>query len=95
LACLRRAGYRVPSDVGVAFHSLDEGRKGFSGMKKNSFQIGVMAVDLLVDMLHRNERGIPAIPYRLMVEGSWCEGKTLLRTHPPTRLRLVRMTNDK
>ena len=95
LACLRRAGYRVPSDVGVAFHSLDEGRKGFSGMKKNSFQIGVMAVDLLVDMLHRNERGIPAIPYRLMVEGSWCEGKTLLRTHPPARLRLVRMTDNK
>jgi hypothetical protein len=60
-------------------------------MKKNSFQIGVMAVDLLVDMLHRNERGIPTIPYRLMVEGSWCEGKTLLRT----RLKLVRMTDDK
>jgi hypothetical protein len=59
-------------------------------MKKNSFQIGVMAVDLLVDMLHRNERGVPAIPYRLMVEGSWCEGKTLLRT----RLKLVRSTRS-
>jgi LacI family transcriptional regulator len=81
LACLRRAGVRVPAEVGVAFHSLDEGRKGLSGMKKNSFQIGVMAVDLLVDMMHRNERGIPPIPYRLMVEGSWCEGKTLLSLH--------------
>jgi hypothetical protein len=40
-----------------------------------------MAVDLLVDMMHRNERGIPPIPYRLMVEGSWCEGKTLLSLH--------------
>jgi hypothetical protein len=78
LTCLRAAGQRVPADVGVAFHSLDEGSKGFSGMKKNSFQIGVMAVDLLVDMMHRNERGIPSIPYRLMVEGSWYEGKTLL-----------------
>jgi LacI family transcriptional regulator len=77
LTCLRATGQRVPTDVGVAFHSLDEGRKGLSGMKKNSFQIGVMAVDFLVDMLHRNERGIPNIPYRLMVEGSWCEGKTL------------------
>jgi LacI family transcriptional regulator len=46
-------------------------------MKKNSFQIGVMAIDLLVDMLHRNERGIPARPYLLMVEGSWVEGNTL------------------
>jgi hypothetical protein len=50
-----------------------------------------MAVDFLVDMLHRNERGIPAIPYRLMVEGSWCEGKTVFsdrRTHP----KLVRQS---
>jgi hypothetical protein len=44
--------------------------------------------------LHRNERGIPEIPYRLMVEGSWCEGKTLL-SEKRTRLRLVRMTDDK
>jgi LacI family transcriptional regulator len=46
-------------------------------MRKNSFQLGVMAVDLLVDMLHRNERGIPVRPYLLMVEGSWVEGNTL------------------
>ena len=48
-----------------------------SGMKKNSFQIGEMAVDLVIDMLHRNERGIPIYPYLLMVEGSWVEGNTL------------------
>jgi LacI family transcriptional regulator len=77
LRSLRRAGYRVPEDVGVAYHTLDEKSCCLSGMKKNSFQIGVMAVDLLVDMLHRNERGIPARPYLLMVEGSWVEGNTL------------------
>ena len=54
-------------------------------MKKNSFQIGVMAVDLVVDMLHRGERGLPARPSLLMVEGSWSEGATLLprRRRPP------------
>src|SRR3984893_2634742 len=74
---LKRAGYRVPDDIGVAYHTLDERSRYLSGMKKNSFQIGVMAVDLLVDMLHRNERGIPFRPYLLMVEGSWVEGNTL------------------
>jgi LacI family transcriptional regulator len=74
---LRRAGYRVPEDVGIAYHTLDEKSRSLSGMKKNSFQIGVMAVDLLVDMLHRNERGTPVRPYLLMVEGSWVEGNTL------------------
>jgi LacI family transcriptional regulator len=77
LSSLRRAGYSIPDDVGVAYHTLDESSRCLSGMRKNSFQIGVMAVDLLVDMLHRNERGIPVRPYLLMVEGSWVEGNTL------------------
>jgi LacI family transcriptional regulator len=87
LSCLEQAGFRVPTDVGVAFHSLDEGRRGLSGMKKNSFQIGIMAIDLLVDMLHRNERGVPVIPYMLMVEGSWCEGRTLRPAANPQESR--------
>jgi LacI family transcriptional regulator len=77
LVSLRRGGYRIPDDLGVAYHTLDEKSRFLSGMKKNSFQIGVMAVDLLIDMVHRNERGIPARPYLLMVEGSWVEGNTL------------------
>jgi LacI family transcriptional regulator len=88
LRCLRTAGVKTPAEVGVAFHSLDEGCKTFSGMKKNSFQIGVMAVDLVIDMLHRNERGIPAIPYRLMVEGSWYEGNTLFPRTPDSSSQL-------
>ena len=77
LSSLKRAGFRVPEDIGVAFHSLDEKSPGLSGMKKNSFQIGVMAVDLVIDMLHRGERGLPERPSLHMVEGSWAEGATL------------------
>lgn len=77
LACLKRMGFAVPQDVGVAFHSLHERTEGLSGTKKNSFHIGVMAVDVLVDMLHRNERGAPQFPQLVMVEGSWVEGQTL------------------
>ena len=83
LLSLRRAGYNVPDDVGVACHTLDEKSRCFSGMKKNSLQIGVMAVDLQIDMLHRNERGIPSRPYLLMVEGSWVEGNTLRKSPEP------------
>ena len=85
---LRRAGYRVPDDVGVAYHTLDEKSLSLSGMKKNSFQIGEMAVDLLIDMLHRNERGIPIRPYLLMLEGSWVEGNTL-RAAPASRSAML------
>lgn len=74
---LSSLGLRVPDDLGVAFHSLDERTTGLSGMKKNAFQIGTMAVDLVIDMLHRNERGIPCSPHLSMVEGLWTEGETL------------------
>jgi LacI family transcriptional regulator len=80
LLSLRRAGLNVPDDIGVAFHTLDEKSRSLSGMKKNSLQIGVMAVDLLIDMLHRNERGVPLHPYLLMVEGTWVEGNTLRKS---------------
>ena len=83
LRSLKRAAYNIPEDVGVAYHSLDENSHCLSGMKKNSFQIGVMAVDLLVDMLHRNERGVPVRPYFLLVEGSWVEGTTLRKSSDP------------
>lgn len=77
LDCLTEAGLRVPDDVGVAFHSLDEGARHLSGMRKNAYQIGVMAMDHVIDMIHRNERGLPTLPHFFMVEGSWVEGQTL------------------
>ncbi|MDE1171730.1 MAG: LacI family DNA-binding transcriptional regulator [Verrucomicrobium sp.] len=86
LHAVRKAGYRVPRDLGVAFHSMEENAPGISGMKKNSFQVGVMAVDLLVDMLHRGERGVPERPSLFMVEGSWAEGETL-RSAAPSRAK--------
>jgi hypothetical protein len=48
----------------------------------------VMAVDVLVDMLHRNERGAPANPQMVMIEGSWVEGCTL-RAPIPAHAELV------
>jgi LacI family transcriptional regulator len=78
-AALRAAGRRVPEDVGVALHSLIEETAPHecAGMTKSSLQVGQMAVDLLVDMIHRNERGVPELPHQLMIDGTWNEGHTL------------------
>ncbi len=77
LAHLERAGRRVPQEIGVAFHSLDENVRRLTGMRKNAGAIGSMAVDQVIDMLHRNERGLPDLPRLFMVEGAWVEGRTL------------------
>jgi len=47
------------------------------GIDQNESLTGRTAVDLLVGMIHRSERGIPAIPLRTLVEGSWVGGKSI------------------
>lgn len=68
---------KVPEEVGMV--CLSETTKGFSSINQNSREVGIAAVDLLVSMLHRNERGIPQIPRRLLIEGAWQEGNTIRR----------------
>ena len=73
-------GYSIPDDIGFA--SLDKRDPEdtiISGLNENSFYIGQKAVDVLVGLLHRGERGIPKVPTRLLVESTWVQGKTLCR----------------
>ena len=44
---------------------------GEVGISQNRALTGRKAVDSLVATLNRNERGLPQIAYRIMVEGSW------------------------
>lgn len=36
-------------------------------------KMGAAAVELVVAQIHRNERGSPAIPHTLLLDGVWCE----------------------
>ncbi|AHF93426.1 LacI family transcription regulator [Opitutaceae bacterium TAV5] len=74
---VRSAGFRVPADIGMACASLPTSESGMSGIVENSIHIGEIAVDQLVAMINRGERGIPEYPQRLHVEGKWHEGQSL------------------
>lgn len=74
---LEKAGYRVPRDVGFASPSLVTHPRKLSGVDENSIEMGRAAMDMLAGMLHRNERGLPSIPYYLLVKGEWQRGATL------------------
>jgi len=66
------------SECGLALLILDSTHDGhFAGIDQNDHLIGRSAVDFLVGMMHRNERGVPDIPLRILVEGKWIEGKTV------------------
>lgn len=77
LDVLRSLGRRVPEDIGVACPLLPSADDGLAGVIENSLVIGNVAVDFLIGMIHRQERGIPGNPQRIHVEGRWLAGNTL------------------
>ena len=79
IECLEKQGLKIPENIGVAFYSLSGKNKVFSGMRENAAVVGGAALDYLVNMMQRNERGLPKIPQRLLIEGTWQEGKTVRR----------------
>ena len=74
---LAEAGISVPDDVGFACLSVTEGDPELSGLSENPRAIGAKAVDFIVDMIHRAERGVPAMQVCFLTEGHWFEGGTL------------------
>ena len=61
-------------------HMGAEGRKrGMAGIDPNDTMVGSSAVDLLVSMLHRNERGVPEIASKVLIAGRWIEGLSVPR----------------
>lgn len=78
--CLRaiaEAGLRAPRDLGLAAPNLPAPDQAVAGVVENSAEIGAVAVDLVVAMLQRGERGVPDFPQRIHVEGRWHEGRSL------------------
>lgn len=67
----------MPGEIGFAGIDLLEDNRTVSGIYQNSVMIGRKAVDFLVDMVHRGERGMPGVPIRTLVEGEWRQGTTV------------------
>lgn len=77
LPALQSAGIAVPDSVGLAFLGEIPPNDIYSGVNENPRQVGAAAVDFVVGMMQRNERGPPALPQRLLIDGVWTEGSTV------------------
>lgn len=82
---LTRAGWRIPEDIGFAWLACPRMGDPLSGVWQNGKLTGAMAVDTLISMVERHERGMPEQATTLMLEGQWNEGRTLrpLPAGPP------------
>jgi LacI family transcriptional regulator len=77
LTWLLNWGLGVPEDVGFVHLECPNGEGRFAGIRRNGVAVGMAAIDLLVGMIHRNERGVPALPKWILVESRWQDGATL------------------
>lgn len=77
LDLLRELKIRVPEDIGAACPFLPNADTTLAGIVEDSKRIGAIAVDQVISMINRGERGIPEHPVRIHVEGGWLPGKSL------------------
>ena len=74
---VRELGYSVPNDIGLAsFHAVSSIAVQ-SGIDQNTRQVGAMSIDILTGLVLRGEFGIPKIPNRHLVSGTWVAGQTV------------------
>jgi len=70
-AWVERQGLAVPEDVALIQYEWRENRPEIPGMNQHNDLAGQAAVDMLVGMLHRGERGPPPFPLATLVGPSW------------------------
>ncbi len=66
---------------------MDTSDPRLSGASQNDFLIGKIAMDVLVGMIQRGERGLPKVPVRTLVDGTWIPGKRWSRDHRECAVR--------
>lgn len=67
----------IPDDVGLVDLRCYDPHAGVTGMHYEFAQTGAVGVELLIGLMHRQERGVPAHPQDVLLEGKWIEGNTL------------------
>lgn len=74
---LVRRGVRIPEEVGLVSLSVAQPDSPLSGVYQNPSAMGAVAVDQLINMVERNETGIPEDPITLTLGGHWNPGRTV------------------
>ncbi|MBW8782594.1 MAG: LacI family DNA-binding transcriptional regulator [Verrucomicrobia bacterium] len=69
-------GHEVPRDIGLAATSVLDGNAD-AGIHQNSEEVGRAAIETLIELMYRNETGLPKLAREVLVDGGWQEGGTL------------------
>lgn len=75
--CLESLGLRSPEDVGYISLLWSKEMGNISGYCQDLEKVGAVAVDIVVDRLFQNNRGLPDYPSSTLLTGEFMEGRTL------------------
>jgi len=76
-AWLEEWGWKMPQRVGIALPNVPFVGTSYAGIDEIPLLVGATAIDVVVGMIHRNERGVPAHPRYILIEGRWRDGASL------------------
>jgi DNA-binding LacI/PurR family transcriptional regulator len=74
---LLKAGYKLPRDLGIALLDWPDNAPEMAGINQRHDAVGETAINIVVGQAYNNERGIPAVPRTVMVEGCWVDGNSI------------------
>lgn len=74
---LQDLGLRVPEDVGLIQYEWRPDHAEWAGMDQRNDLVGEAAMDMLISLVHHNERGVPEHPRATMIGCHWVDGATV------------------
>lgn len=72
---IEELGIRVPQDISLIQYEWRENRPDVPGINQHNDLAGQAAVDMLVGMLHRGERGTPPFPLGTFIGPTWVDAR--------------------
>ena len=80
---IQELGLRVPDDIGLIQYEWRADHGAWAGMDQRNDLVGEAAVDMLISMVHHNERGVPEHPRATLIGSHWVEGTTVKNSSDP------------
>ncbi|MDR0533651.1 MAG: LacI family transcriptional regulator [Verrucomicrobiales bacterium] len=73
---LESLNIQIPQDIGLIQLEWRQQKPEWAGMDQHNDLVGEAALDMVIEMIHRNERGIPSSPRATLIGGTWVNGIT-------------------
>lgn len=74
---IQRLGFKIPVQIGFATLMQEKSVPGLAGIMQPFELVASKAVDIVVENLRANRKGLPASPELILYDGTWADGESL------------------